>query len=189
MTNKLDELAEEAKGDLKDWMLDNPGDDPDDAIFEIADQSVPVYTGNIIDLACEEHSLFFDEPELGPAFDGKPTPVNIVAANIFEYVYRELHEYKDALKEELDHLEEELSYAEDEILGWGSWEGEHVNDALEEIFNNFDTFSFLDDDYLWERLNEFYKEIVARFTARPGPVRGTREVDERADSGATEDHA
>jgi hypothetical protein len=33
-----------------------------------------------------------EEPELGPAFDGKPTPVNIIAANIYEHLVEFLNE-------------------------------------------------------------------------------------------------
>ena len=42
-------------------------------IHEIADSSVPVYTSDLLALACADTSLATDEPELGPAFDGSPT--------------------------------------------------------------------------------------------------------------------
>lgn len=55
-----------------------------DVIHEIADSSVPVYTGELLELANDDNTLATDEPELGPAFDGTPTPVNIIAANVYE---------------------------------------------------------------------------------------------------------
>lgn len=63
-----------------------------DQAFEIADSNVPVYTSDIMELAADDVSLATDEPELGPAFDGSPTPANIVAANIFERLNRIAYE-------------------------------------------------------------------------------------------------
>ena len=61
-------------------------DEPHDVIHEIADGAVPVYTSDLLALACEDNALATDTPELGPAFDGSPTPVNIIAANVFEAI-------------------------------------------------------------------------------------------------------
>lgn|SRR5512139_1281099 len=59
-----------------------------DEIFEVADSMVPVYYSELLDLAADNNNLATDEPELGPAsgsnFDGSNSPVNIIAANIFE---------------------------------------------------------------------------------------------------------
>ena len=83
----LDELETDAVAELRQWHADNPeATEPHDAIFEIADNAVPIYTGDLLRLAAENLQLATDEPELGPAFDGKPTPVNIIAANVFEHV-------------------------------------------------------------------------------------------------------
>jgi len=83
-----------AQEELADWMRENPGnDEPHDAIFEIVDGSVPIYTGDLMQLAADNISLATDEPELGPAFGGEATPVNIVAANVFEHIQQELWEY------------------------------------------------------------------------------------------------
>ncbi len=57
---------------------------PDDRIMEIVDSSVPIYTATLMEMAADNISLAVDEPEVGPAFDGSPTPVNIVAANVYE---------------------------------------------------------------------------------------------------------
>lgn len=59
-------------------------DEPHDIIHETADGAVPIYTSHILGLAADSPNLAVQEPELGPAFDGTPTPVNIIAANIYE---------------------------------------------------------------------------------------------------------
>ena len=80
--------------DLVTWMNDNPdNDEPHDTIHEIADSSVPVYTYDLLQLAADNLNLAVDVPEIGPAFDGSPTPVNIIAANVFEYIEAALWEY------------------------------------------------------------------------------------------------
>lgn len=75
-----------------------------DAAHELADSMVPVYTGELMELAAEDIDLATDEPEIGPAFDGSPTPVNIVAGNVYDRLYaiayEELHHRLD--KEEDD---------------------------------------------------------------------------------------
>jgi len=58
--------------------------EPGDVIHEIADGWTPLYTSDLMELAADNIRLATDEPELGPAFDGNPTPVNIVAANVYE---------------------------------------------------------------------------------------------------------
>ena len=103
---ELNERVNSACEELDEWIKENPGDDePHDRIFEIADSWVPIYTYDIIMCAADNISLAVDEPELGPAFDGSPTPVNIIAANIFEYIEAALWEYFEDHKE--DYLEEE----------------------------------------------------------------------------------
>lgn len=75
-------------------------DEPHDVIHEIADGSVPVYTSELLRLAAESNELATATPELGPAFDGSPTPVNIIAANVFEAI-------ETALWEEWQRIEAE----------------------------------------------------------------------------------
>jgi hypothetical protein len=58
-----------------------------------------------LQLAAENINLAVDTPECGPAFDGSPTPVNIIAANVFEHIERELW---DAWSEMQDEEEEEV---------------------------------------------------------------------------------
>lgn len=100
----LDTIINDTQDELIAWMKDNPGnDEPHDTIHEIADSSVPIYTADILRCALANISLAVDEPELGPAFDGTPTPINIIAANIFEYIEAQLWEYFN------DHKDDYLS--------------------------------------------------------------------------------
>ena len=90
MSTSLYDLKQMAREELRNrW--ENYQDEfyqgePHDVIHEIADGMVPVYYSQLIDLAGDNHSLAVDVPELGPAFDGEPTPVNIIAANVFEAI-------------------------------------------------------------------------------------------------------
>ena len=98
------------KSELKEWIIENPDEDePNDKIFELADSGVPIDTYDLLQWALENSSFATDEPELGPAFDGTPTPTNIIAANIFEYLESELWEY---WRDERDDILKELECAE-----------------------------------------------------------------------------
>ena len=73
--------------------LDSFLDEPHDTIHEIADGCVPVYTSDLMEMAAGNYNdLATTEPELGPAFDGSSTPVNIIAANVFEAIEAALWE-------------------------------------------------------------------------------------------------
>lgn len=101
----LRDLIRDAKQELKE-RFDNGETDRDDLIdasHEIADSFVPVYTRDLINLCQDDFSLFTDKPEIGPAFDGEPTPTNIVAANVYERLTQALGEYAEEL---LDSSEE-----------------------------------------------------------------------------------
>lgn len=98
------ETIKDAIADLHDqiqWNIDSGDLDPfypndnliHDLIFEAADSGVPVYTYDLIALAHDDLSLATNTPELGPAFDGSPTPENIIAANVFERLESELWDY------------------------------------------------------------------------------------------------
>jgi|GEM_PF-3341164 len=73
-------------------------DEPHDLIHEIADGCVPVYTSQLLSLAAGCNELATATPELGPAFDGAPTPVNIIAANVFEAIEAALWDEWEALQ-------------------------------------------------------------------------------------------
>ncbi len=100
----LSTILEGAREDLLDRWTNyrdefGPRDDyASDVIAEIADSSVPVYTYDLMRIAAEDNSLATDEPELGPAFDGSPTPVNIIAANVYEAISNDLHAYLQELQ-------------------------------------------------------------------------------------------
>jgi hypothetical protein len=71
-----------------------------DIAHEIADGLVPVYTSDLMQLAADNINLATNEPELGAAFDGSPTPANIVAANVYEELCGEV--WEQARKLDLD---------------------------------------------------------------------------------------
>lgn len=108
----LQELIDDACQELQDWMNDNQGDSPDDQIPEIADSSVPVYYGDLLDLAQSDISLATTEPELGAAFDGSNTACNIIASCVYERLTAELWDYYK--EHEDDYLNDELEEEESE---------------------------------------------------------------------------
>ena len=61
-----------------------------DIMHEVVDSSVPIHSQDLLDLAKEDLGLATSEPELGPAFDGKNTAINIIAANVFEEIHQGL---------------------------------------------------------------------------------------------------
>ena len=145
-----------AKDDLRDWIKENPYDEePHDYIFELTDSSVPVYTSDIIDYAADNYSLAVDTPELGPAFDGSPTPINIIAANIFEYIQTELWVYWN---DERDRIIEELK---DEIREWIEECIQEYKEDFNEQTDEYVKFCSKDlgvDKELVEEIVEEYKE-------------------------------
>jgi len=86
--------------------------EPHDVIHEVADSSVPCYTAELLRLAHEDLHLATEEPELGPAFDGSPTPTNIIAANVFERIEAALWEY---WQDEGEALFQEYETADDNL--------------------------------------------------------------------------
>ncbi|KKN72305.1 hypothetical protein LCGC14_0412560 [marine sediment metagenome] len=97
MKSDLQEILNDALDELKERMKDYPDEDADDVVSEIADSSVPVYYSDLLKLASGCNDLATAEPECGPAFDGKPTPVNIIAANVYEAVDQHLRNYLSAI--------------------------------------------------------------------------------------------
>lgn len=86
--------------------------DDHETIAEVADSSVPIYTADLMQLAANNIDLAVTEPELGPAFDGSPTPANIIAANVYEAITAHLWDNLDRIKNEIE--EEMLLDAESE---------------------------------------------------------------------------
>jgi len=104
----LDEIEKDAIEELEEWVKDNPDDDPtDEAIFEIADSSTPIYNYDILQLAASNLFLATDAPDIGPAFDGSPTPINIIAANIYEYISNALYQRWSEIEKEKEEEEDE----------------------------------------------------------------------------------
>jgi hypothetical protein len=94
MTTDMQDTLSNLQDELLQWILNNPDNDqPHDYIFELADGGVPVYNHDLLAWALEDMDFALSEPEIGPAFDGTPTPINIIAANIFEYLQGELWAY------------------------------------------------------------------------------------------------
>lgn len=94
MSETLGSIIDGAIAELNEWHKNNPNADPDydGTMHEIADSSVPVYNSDLLDIAANDNEVAFREPEIGPAFDGTPTPINIIAANIYELVQEALYE-------------------------------------------------------------------------------------------------
>jgi len=81
---KLHEIIESAKDELEEQF--NPDlQYPEDICTEIADQSVPIYSHELAELASDPE-IFHHENELPPAFSGEPTINNITATAIYEIV-------------------------------------------------------------------------------------------------------
>lgn len=76
---------------------------PEDHVAEIVDSHVPIYNSDLLDVAAGASDMALLEPELGPAFDGSPTPINIIAANIYEALSNAAH---DELREMQDEAED-----------------------------------------------------------------------------------
>ena len=99
-----DDIAEAvSSGDIEDMNelieLDS------DIVHSIADGTTPIYHSDLLNVAMSSiGSIATVEPELGPAFDGRPTPTNIIAANIYEALCEAMWEYisSDEWKEHFD---------------------------------------------------------------------------------------
>ena len=106
------DLYKECRQELKEQVIEYrrtiEGDEISDIISETADSNTPTHTWDILQYAANNIALAVDEPEIGPAFDGSPTPVNIIAANIYEAIEADLWEYwQEELEEEVAELENE----------------------------------------------------------------------------------
>lgn len=108
----LHQLVNDAIEELREWRKEHPEcDEPHDQIHAIADSSVPVYTHQLLQLAADNCHLATDEPELGPAngcnFDGTPSPVNIIAANVYEHIEAALWEAWREMEDETEDEEDD----------------------------------------------------------------------------------
>lgn len=146
----LYDLFKDCRAELHEQVIEynriENGDDIGDVISEIADTNTPIYTYNILQYAVNNLNLATDEPEIGPAFDGTPTPINIIAANIYEAIAADLWEYWN------DELEE-MSQEEPEEETEEETEEEPEEDEGESI-NPFPTDDMGHIIYTWENDNE-----------------------------------
>lgn len=94
----------DVRQEVTDRWNDGGYDDPHftDTCHEIADNNVPIYHADLLEAAAEDYDLATDTPECGPAFDGEPTPVNIIAANYYERLINEAHETARLLEDAED---------------------------------------------------------------------------------------
>ncbi|KKL55215.1 hypothetical protein LCGC14_2257610, partial [marine sediment metagenome] len=101
MDTTLRDIIDIARDELREQCKDSPDFDPtDEAIHEIANGAVPVYISDLMEMAVNDIDLAMATPELGPAFDGTPTPVNIIAANVYEAVTAALYVEWETIKDE-----------------------------------------------------------------------------------------
>ncbi len=107
--DNLQDIIDGAVDELREWCKNNPGSDPtyDGPLHEFADGAVPVYNGDLLNLAAGNNDLALTAPALGPAFDGTPTPINIIAANVYEAVEAGLYEAWQEIEEEREEAEED----------------------------------------------------------------------------------
>ena len=105
----LREILKDAEEELREeWEnMDTVQKRDLDIVHEIADSNVPIYTSDLLDVAADNLYMATNEPELGPAFDGSPTPVNIIAANIYEEISNRLYEVARELQEFDDEEDDE----------------------------------------------------------------------------------
>ena len=81
--------------------------DPSDVAHDVADSCTPVYNSTILQLAADNvNALALEAPDC-IAFDGSPTPVNIIAGNIYEALYQEAFEAAEKAIEELGDGDED----------------------------------------------------------------------------------
>ena len=97
MMNTYD-LRKQAREAIDEAIENKYYDCLEDGLHEIADGLVPIYTSDLMSLAADNIEFAVNVPELGPAFDGSDTPVNIVAANVYEWLIAELYEYASELE-------------------------------------------------------------------------------------------
>jgi len=111
------EVLESAKDSVKcgleehmDYLIkENPEYDRDEImdeineeIHEIVDSAVPIYNHEI--MACASVSdIWTRESELGPAYDGSPTLLNITAGLIYEYLSDYAYEVLDEIVNDRFH--------------------------------------------------------------------------------------
>ena len=70
-------------------------------LHELIESFMPVYTADLLELVQMDQSLALNEPEFF-AYNGRPTPMNALAANIFDHLIQEAEDERHAMLEELE---------------------------------------------------------------------------------------
>lgn len=100
---KWSDYLEWARTEAKDAIKYDHDADPHDVARDVADTCAPIYNYDILKLAADNVcDLALAEPEVGLAFDGSATPVNIIAANIYEALCSEAYQAAEEALEELE---------------------------------------------------------------------------------------
>lgn len=95
MSTTWNELRELAIIELKErldagWLEDIYG-----PIYEIADSLVPCQTWDLLELALDNLRIASVQPEWWPSFDWSNTPINLIAANVYEFLVVEMDQRID----------------------------------------------------------------------------------------------
>ena len=93
---RLDDLLDDAIQELKDTIKREDIDDIEDAIVEIADGCVPIYTYDLFRYGAENYGTLNDKPEWECGDD----MVKILQTNIYTYLVDGLAEAYEEIKEE-----------------------------------------------------------------------------------------
>jgi len=100
MTQSLEQIIGTAKEELQEQLANEPDMEyPEDRIHEITDNCCLLPNHHYLELAAANIGLAMNEPECGPAFDGKATPISIICANLYERINQELFELLCEIKE------------------------------------------------------------------------------------------
>lgn len=107
--SELYDRERSAREELRRWAILNPEDnDPGDVISEIAESTVPVYTYNILQCACDNLWLATTEPE----FDAPKTAAEIITINLYTHFEEELYQEWERIQEEKEAIQFDVLYAE-----------------------------------------------------------------------------
>lgn len=133
LEDSKEEVRDEVRRLVADYIVDNPDCDADDVIgnidfdgrvTEVYDSSVPIYSTEIMEMGSAPE-VYHHQNELGPAFDGSQTAVNLIASSIYEILgdvaWDEIREYLAELEDEYDEYEIEAMEKDEDVLEFGEW--------------------------------------------------------------------
>jgi hypothetical protein len=157
---RLQDVIESAKSELMQEIVHDElsFDDACDRVHEISDSNVPVYHGELIQLAQDDMTLMLEEPELGPAFDGSSTAINVLAAVVYERICQEVGEIAP-MAEGYETAREELeSYLSDAEENWAEKKEEVSEEGGDEDLA-FTEFSDLAHEFASELAREHVPDL------------------------------